>query len=518
MHSFTTPSASLRVLSPQPSPSAVSVVKPIIRRRQRRFLALNFVWDKENRCSCEGLYRFEKVRGHDKGLFCGFHGFVRRCKNWDGEGDSELEAEILEFMVNSEKPEVFPSKKELVDAGRMDLVDAIRKRGGWLSFGWDLDEENDCSDSGSLAAKGRDSFQESNAGASQEMLDSGVVYSFSEGSSHSASSSGRSLEMPTTEDEIGIEGILSRLQKQRNLTFGLSLDGKDDRTYFPSNGGKNDQHPKISNDVTVTGLTKSSELTSLGPEKTLKPEMWRAWIAQRAGFPAAEFSSDEISMKASKDVSKEEIIGIRESASEPNERNELNLHLEETNHNQIRNRLQDLESELSSALHLLRSNADKIAPQKGHENSSEDLQELSDAWEFQENEIMSAQDKLRSIRAKLSVLEGKMALAIIDAQKVVENKQKRVDDARRALRLFRNTCIVWPNSASEVLLAGSFDGWATQRKMEKSKTGIFSVCMQLYPGKYEIKFIVDGEWRVDPLRPIVQNNGHENNLLIIQLS
>lgn len=55
--------------------------------------------------------------------------------------------------------------------------------------------------------------------------------------------------MSTTEDEIGIEGILSRLQKQRNLTLGLSLDEKEDRTCLPRNGGKDDWHPKISNDV-----------------------------------------------------------------------------------------------------------------------------------------------------------------------------------------------------------------------------------------------------------------------------
>lgn len=43
----------------------------------------------------------------------------------------------------------------------------------------------------------------------------------------------------------------------------------------------------------------------------------------------------------------------------------------------------------------------------------------------------------------------------------MEEKQKRVDNARRALRLLCSTCIVWPNPASEVLLAGSFDGWVT---------------------------------------------------------
>nr|XP_048319247.1 protein PTST homolog 2, chloroplastic isoform X2 [Ziziphus jujuba var. spinosa] len=530
MHSFTAPCSCLHAslcsfteLNPQVFPSITSIW-----RKQQRFLALNLVGETEKRGSLFGFNG--NTRGYEKGLFCGWYGLVRRCKNWDDEGDVELEMEIFEFMKNSKKPEAFPSKKELVDAGRMDLVEAIVKRGGWLSLGWDLDEEegtqeNGIGDSGSLA----DCFQKSN-----NMQDSGVVSFFSDGSSHPASSSGRSLETETTKDEIGVEGILSRLQKQRNQTFGLGLGDKEDSTFLQSNDVKEDWHPKLSKDLTVTGLTKSSRLSSLSPEKTLyddskgrvsqkkslpeidgltgsvKPEMWRAWSIQRAGssdmdFEAAEFSSDEVGMGGSKDISKDKIIEIRESTSVPNNRKELNFQMEEISHNQIQSRLQDLELELSSVLHPLRPKANDIAIKEGHENSSDDLWKLSDAWEFQENEIMNAQDKLRSIRAKLSVLEGKIALAIIDAQKVVEQKQSRIDDAQRALCLLRPTCIIWPNTATEVLLAGSFDGWASKRKMEKSKTGIFSLCLQLYPGEYEI----------DPLRPTVRNNGYENNVLVI---
>lgn len=192
----------------------------------------------------------------------------------------------------------------------------------------------------------------------------------------------------------------------------------------------------------------------------------------------------------------------------------LNSHGKEVNHSEIRSRLQDMELELSSILRALKSTSDGIVP-LGNTSSSDDLQKLSDALEFQENEIMNSQDILRSLRAKLAVVEGKMALAIIDAQKLVEEKQKRIGDAHSTLQLLRSACIVWPNSASEVLLAGSFDGWTTQRKMERSSTGIFSLCLRLYPGRYEIKFIVDGVWRIDPLRPLVHSDGYENNLLII---
>jgi hypothetical protein len=73
-------------------------------------------------------------------------GFVRRCntRDWESSEDNiALETEILEFMNSSKNPEMFPSKKQLIDAGRMDLVEAILKEGGWLALGWDFDDNVD---------------------------------------------------------------------------------------------------------------------------------------------------------------------------------------------------------------------------------------------------------------------------------------------------------------------------------------------------------------------------------------
>lgn len=49
-----------------------------------------------------------------------------------------------------------------------------------------------------------------------------------------------------------------------------------------------------------------------------------------------------------------------------------------------------------------------------------------------------------------------------DAEKILKEKQRRIDSASKTLALVRTAYIVWPNSASEVILAGSFDGWTTQ--------------------------------------------------------
>lgn len=532
-------------------------------RKQEPVVSLSLVAaakERENAGSFSGFLEVEKRNYRGYCNMC--VGFVRRCKkDLDSEGDLALEAEILEFMRNSENPNAFPTKKQFMDAGRLDLVEAIARQGGWLAFGWDLDDDD--KEEQQQQQQKLEGFQENGVndwdltvvkgyknGALQESFESGEkssaldcnevrkygVSSFPVNSSCSASSSGRSLEQ-AIEDDSGIEGILNRLEKERNTNFGFGLREKGNTACVQSDGRKDDRHVETSKEETVAGLGRSNKLASLDPgggiinnsggkltqntspsnQKSPKPEMWRTWSIQRAGFSDKEFEAAEIaSNEGAMDVSGDEILEVRDIGCEHLNRPEkLNSYPTENNHNDIRSRLQQLELELSSVLHTLRSNSGELLSQKGFEGLSDDLHKLSDAWEFQENEIMNAKDRLRSIRAKLAVLEGKMALTIIDAQKMVEEKQKRIDDARRTLMLIRTVCVVWPNLASEVLLAGSFDGWASQRKMEKSSAGIFSLSLKLYPGRYEIKFIVDGEWKIDPLRPIVYNNGYENNLLVV---
>ncbi|KAL3824182.1 hypothetical protein ACJIZ3_020211 [Penstemon smallii] len=446
------------------------------------------------------------------------------CK--DGDGDIELEAEIMGFMEKSEKPTVFPTKGELIKAGRMDLVEAIKRRGGWYSLGWDeeivgevidfdLEEFQNCKENASC----KEQHYDDSLRGPEIKYDS---FSNSEDSKSFQLASSLDISLGNGADEdAGIGGILSRLEKQRNRDLGINLGKHKYETRATIKDVEYNWHFDTSKETkTRTDLGENGRVMPDFERKSIlntsndkirpniEPETWRTWINHRAGSQLKEFEAAEISFDKDDKTYYDEISVTTEEHTEAWNRSE------EINPNRIRTRLKHLESELTTALHSLRSKKDELLSEEVVENSS-DLQKLSDAWEFQENEFISAQDRLRSIKAKLSVLDGKIALAIIDAQKVLEDKQKRIDGARKALQLLRTTLVVWPNSASEVSLAGSFDGWTTQRKMEKSRSGIFSVCLKLYPGRYEIKFIVDGIWKVDPLRPIVSNNGHENNLFIV---
>ncbi|KAE9605494.1 hypothetical protein Lal_00025015 [Lupinus albus] len=469
----------------------------------------------------------------------------KKKKNREEVDSSFLEEEILEFMQNSNNPNVFPTREELVAAGRVDLVEAIVKEGGWFTLGWDLNEgvSQEIED----LNEGYREIKDFEDGIGNEIDGNNATWAYGDNSLSSLDNSSqqdRSAEIEA--GQSGIEGILNRLENERNNSFGLEFREKEDSMPSENNVDKDQWDHRTTMAAVDAVLENSSRLSTMSPtsnhssdgqikldqhrselgsddfRNSHKAEGWRTWIVRRTGFTNADFEDAEIAPSETQkggvsDVSGQlDLLKIREFSDEPTIREtgfgSLNRN---ANHNDIKSRILNLESELSSVLHSLRSSSNKVTSQTDQKGSSGDLSELSDAWEFQENEIINAQDRLRTIRAKLAVLEGKMTLAIMDAQKIVEEKQKRINDAHRALQLLKTTSVVWPNTASEVLLVGSFDGWSTQRKMDKSSTGIFSVCLQLYPGKYEIKFIVDGEWKIDPMLPIVDNNGHVNNLLVV---
>jgi len=53
--------------------------------------------------------------------------------------------------------------------------------------------------------------------------------------------------------------------------------------------------------------------------------------------------------------------------------------------------------------------------------------------------------------------------------------------------------------AQEVILMGDFNSWNSKRHpMKRDGKGIWNKTVMLSPGKYEYKFLIDGEWREDP--------------------
>ena len=72
--------------------------------------------------------------------------------------------------------------------------------------------------------------------------------------------------------------------------------------------------------------------------------------------------------------------------------------------------------------------------------------------------------------------------------------------------------------AHVVALAGSFNNWR-QSELLFSKEGNEWICrVDLQPGRYTYKFVVDGNWIVDPENPEKEHdrNGYVNSVLIVK--
>jgi len=74
--------------------------------------------------------------------------------------------------------------------------------------------------------------------------------------------------------------------------------------------------------------------------------------------------------------------------------------------------------------------------------------------------------------------------------------------------------------ARDVMVAGNFNNWvpSEQYKLVRVPGGKWRLSLPLNSGKYRYKFIVDGQWREDPLNPLQETDefGRKNSILDVR--
>jgi 1,4-alpha-glucan branching enzyme len=72
---------------------------------------------------------------------------------------------------------------------------------------------------------------------------------------------------------------------------------------------------------------------------------------------------------------------------------------------------------------------------------------------------------------------------------------------------------------SRVFVAGTFNGWDPRKDAlsYEAASGMFALRMPLPPGRHEYKFVVDGEWVVDPTceQSVPNEYGSANSVLAV---
>lgn len=99
-------------------------------------------------------------------------------------------------------------------------------------------------------------------------------------------------------------------------------------------------------------------------------------------------------------------------------------------------------------------------------------------------------------------------------QEKLKEQIKDVDAAKS-----KEVSLFWCGMAESVQVMGSFDGWSQGEHLSPEYDGSFtkfSATLMLRPGRYEIKFLVDGDWQLSPEYPTIGEGLTENNLLIVE--
>jgi 1,4-alpha-glucan branching enzyme len=99
-------------------------------------------------------------------------------------------------------------------------------------------------------------------------------------------------------------------------------------------------------------------------------------------------------------------------------------------------------------------------------------------------------------------------------------KKKMVKPAKSNIQRKRVTLALKAPHAEAVYLMGDFNQWDEKvHPMKQEKDGTWKKTILVEPGKYEYRFLVDGEWRNDPSNDQICPNcfGTVNNILDVSI-
>ncbi|MFS8005130.1 putative AMP-activated kinase, glycogen-binding protein [Helianthus anomalus] len=142
-----------------------------------------------------------------------------------------------------------------------------------------------------------------------------------------------------------------------------------------------------------------------------------------------------------------------------------------------------------------------------------------------ELELSQLKEQIEKNKQALSELQAKAETEISKAQKLLLDKDAELLAAEESLSGLKQVQVEYWGEGETVQVAGSFNGWHhgvtldpqpssnITDPVELRNTKLWRSMLWLYPGIYEIKFIVDGKWMIDPMKEVVTRGSIQNNVL-----
>ncbi|KAL8160152.1 hypothetical protein V2J09_001689 [Rumex salicifolius] len=173
------------------------------------------------------------------------------------------------------------------------------------------------------------------------------------------------------------------------------------------------------------------------------------------------------------------------------------------------------------------------------------LSEANQQNRFLKRQLLSEEDALVNFKSELAVVELELQALVALAEEItkygvpkgsrkingkyiqshllsrLEAVQEKIKDQIKDVEVAqpKEVPLFWVGMAESVQVMGSFDGWSQGEHLSPEYTGSFarfSTTLRLRPGRYEIKFLVDGQWHLSPEFPTVGEGLTENNLLVVE--
>ncbi|XP_024985437.1 protein PTST homolog 3, chloroplastic [Cynara cardunculus var. scolymus] len=142
-----------------------------------------------------------------------------------------------------------------------------------------------------------------------------------------------------------------------------------------------------------------------------------------------------------------------------------------------------------------------------------------------ESELSQLKEQIEKNKQALLELQAKAETEISKAQKLLLDKDAELHAAEESLSGLKQVQVEYWGDGETVEVAGSFNGWHHGVKLDLQPSSnitdpvelrtsrLWRSMLWLYPGIYEIKFIVDGKWMIDPMKETVTRGTIHNNVL-----
>lgn len=192
----------------------------------------------------------------------------------------------------------------------------------------------------------------------------------------------------------------------------------------------------------------------------------------------------------------------------------------------------------SDELKSLLANSERTKLVKKLSEANQQNRFLKRQLQLKENDLVSLKSELAATEleiqalvalaeeiAKAKIPEGSRKINgkfiqshLLSRLQAVQGKLKKQIKGVKAAQS-KEVPLFWIGMAESVQVMGSFDGWSQGEHLSPEYTGSFtkfSTTLLLRPGRYEVKFLVDGEWHLSPEYPTVGEGLMENNLLVVE--